>query len=126
MTLPSKIKLQFNVTKCSLNIQLKKHMKSVHGNNKPIPQSDEIFPCNVCELVFESFHLLQEHMKSHNTKSQISCRYCDFSTVDNNSLHEHLLECHEDIVILHTSAKQVDKITVDLVEIKMFINKSII
>ena len=106
--------------KCRLNIQLKKHRNSVHGNNKPIPQSDEPFPCNFCDFVFEHFYLLQEHMKDHHTQPQFTCRYCEFTTIDNNLLEDHLVNSHEDIILLHTTAKQIDGLRDDMVEIKVF------
>ena len=104
--------------KCRLNIQLKKHRNTVHGNKEPITQSDELFPCNFCDLVFGHFYLLQTHMKDHHTQPQFTCRYCEFTTIENNSLEDHLVDSHEDVVLLHTTAKQVDSLKEDVVELK--------
>ena len=130
--------------KCRLNIQLKKHKKSEHdqicptckfcgsktdlekhlllehGNKETKNQPDEPFPCNSCDLVLGNFNLLQEHMKSHTTPPQFKCRYCDFITNDNDPLQDHLVESHENIVILHSMAKQVDYLTGSMVELRTF------
>ena len=70
------------------------HIKSNH-NLEP-------FRCESCSLVLANFTLLQEHMQHVHTSLQKSCRYCAYKATSEESLETHLIEVHEDKVILHT------------------------
>ena len=71
----------------------------------------EPFPCEICGLVLATFSLLQEHMTSFHAKNRGSCRYCDHTARSEDDLKEHLIQEHENIVILHSTASQVDALT---------------
>ena len=71
----------------------------------------EPFPCELCGLVIATFELLQQHMNTHNLESWEKCRYCNFTVKDKQSLEDHMISVHEDIVILHSLARQLDKLS---------------
>ena len=73
--------------------------------------SGEPFPCEMCGSVVATFELLQEHMSNHKTPRTIACKYCDVSSRDQKAFQEHMIESHEEYVILHTMAKQVDNLS---------------
>ena len=111
-------------------VELSNHINVIHkrveicsfcGNNFPDIQSlqkhtiskhaPEPFPCEICGLELTNFPLLQEHIAMiHTTKSE-SCRFCDFTAADTDTLETHLVEAHEEVIILHSSAKQLDVLT---------------
>ena len=59
-------------------------------------------------------------MENHHFVPEIKCRYCDFATSNNKSLEDHLVDSHEDIVILHTMAKPVDSLTDGMAELTKY------
>ena len=40
-----------------------------------------------------------------------SCQYCEYDANDKEELQDHTIEVHEEFVILHTMAQQVNNIT---------------
>ena len=79
---------------------LKEHEARKH-NTKP-------FPCDICGLVLANFLLLKEHTITIHSQTQESCRYCDFRANNNEDLETHLVYQHEEYIILHSMAKQMD------------------
>ena len=83
------------------------HIESKHNK----PSYTEPFPCEVCGLVLANFNLLQEHMNTQHSQAQHNCRYCDFRGGDAELFESHLVESHEEYVILHSMAKQVEDLS---------------
>ena len=81
-------------------IVLKNHIQSVHTTSEP-------FPCELCGLVLADFSLLQEHQRNFHEVEAVNCRYCEYAVKNKEALEEHMIEHHEQIVILHTMATQV-------------------
>ena len=65
----------------------------------------------MCGLVFLNFSLLQEHVREFHKPKQDSCKYCEFSALSKEAIQEHMIEAHEEYVILHTMASQVDQMS---------------
>ena len=95
--------------KCKYNIQLKKHHQSSHETTSTI----EPFPCEACGLALATFELLEDHIDSIHNQLKVNCKYCDYVAKDQESWHGHLVDNHEEYVILHSMAKQVDNLTDD-------------
>ena len=84
---------------------MKKHVASMHENfAEPIS-----YPCNICNSVFITEQLLQDHMVSHD-EPQIKCEYCGVPCQSETVLREHIINFHEETVILYTLGKQVDEV----------------
>ena len=98
------------------DISLKDHLQAEHAR----PSRFEPFPCEKCGLVLATFHLLQEHMNSHKNSVAHKCRFCDFLAENEDSIQEHIIKDHEELVILHSMAKQVDVLTFKAVELDTF------
>ena len=102
-----------NCFKCSMcdfsgnRSDIDKHFQAVHENTSTM----EPFPCEVCGLVLANFEVLQDHMDSRHNQLKVNCRYCDYEAKDEESWHGHLVDKHEEYVILHSMAKQVDHLT---------------
>ena len=100
--------IHFVCTQCTSSFMdsttLKNHIEAKHTEIEP-------FPCEICGLVVANFFLLQEHVQTHNKQSRMPCQHCEFSAKDTQSLKSHMIECHEEVVILHTMAQQVDNLT---------------
>ena len=43
-----------------------------------------------------------------HTPTTIICQYCEFTTDDKENLQTHMVESHEEVVVLYTMAKHVD------------------
>ena len=74
------------------------------------PQQSESFSCNQCGLVLATFNFLQNHVTRHHTTN---CRYCEYKGKSDDELECHMVEAHEDVIILHSIAKQVDTLKVE-------------
>ena len=97
--------------KCVRCEQIYKDTESLNNHIRSIHEiSDEPFPCNICGLVLATFDLLQHHMINFHTPTIGVCKYCEHRTNSEEELKEHMLEKHEDILVLHTMASQVDTI----------------
>ena len=81
---------------CADKNSLADHMKTHH----------ELFTCEICNETFVHFPSLQEHFESMH--SLHTCESCglEFNTAD--GLKAHVIEEHEELVILHTMASQVN------------------
>ena len=44
----------------------------------------------------------------YHTPTPVSCQYCEFTTNDQENLQTHMINSHEEVVVLYTMAKQVD------------------
>ena len=125
MVLKEKIEVQCDQCeyKCYLNIQLKKHKNTVHGLQRADMSAapfSEPFPCEWCGLVFSDFSLLKEHVSSYHAPPSTKCRYCSFTCEDKDMFQNHMIESHEEYVILHTMASQIDQATDKFVEFDTF------
>ena len=89
-------------------------MKSAHGNKEHLNRENnhflqaEPFPCEFCGLVFTNFHLLQEHVASYHRSSIENCKLCSLEFGTKDEWEEHMAQEHEDKIVLHSMAKQVD------------------
>ena len=135
-----------NCSKCSFSgptSELEKHVKSKHerhhvceecGNtfldrdelgvhiqdkHEKAPCS-EPFPCERCGLVLATFNLLQDHVNNHHPPGKVNCQYCDFCGGDEKILKCHVMETHNDVVLLHTMARQVEDLADDLTQFEHF------
>ena len=107
--------------------QMKKHRDTIHANlikcqecgnnfsdvntlNCHIKMKHYIepFPCELCGLVLANFTLLQKHITSVHSQTHESCPYCNFQALNKEDMQTHYIEAHEEYVILHTMAKQVN------------------
>ena len=61
-------------------------------------------PCNLCGLVLASLSMLQKHVNDFHEPKVECCKYCKFSTTNMESLQDHMILAHEEMVILHTMA----------------------
>ena len=97
--------------------ELLTHVQSYHVPQKPEMREHtktklvEPFPCEACGLMLASFNLLQEHVGIHHSPVPQSCQQCDKTFKDKEDLGVHMIECHQEVVIFHTMAKQVDDLT---------------
>ena len=89
------------------------------ANHDP-PKYIEPFPCEVCGLVFANFNLLRDHAQSHHAVAAETCGYCATTFENREDLHSHMIENHEEVVILCTMAKQIDKLSDDVVSFETF------
>ena len=87
--------------------KLAEHLRQMHGMTLTETQTSEPFPCSECNLEFTTFNLLQKHVAYYHTPK---CRYCDYRARNNEELDIHLMEEHEDIIIVHSMAKQVTEL----------------
>ena len=51
-----------------------------------------------------------ERVKTHSAQERKSCQYCDISTENKESIQSHMIEAHEEYVVLYTMASQVDSL----------------
>ena len=113
--------------KCSICIlqfvtidELKVHMEHEHTMKEIEPTkelSSEQFPCNGCGLVFTTSDLLQRHVTHYHSQN---CRYCKHKAQNDEELQCHMVEEHEDIILLHSMAKQVDGIEGEIAKQETF------
>ena len=75
------------------------------------------YPCDVCGLVLANSTLLQEHKITIHKQS---CRYCNFTAKTSEDLEEHLIYHHEEYIILHSMAKQMDRISAQFNTVETF------
>ena len=75
---------------------LKLHMETNHNSNQPAETSS----CKYCGLVFLNSNLLNEHIGAYHVTKRITCRYCDFSCDESESYQNHMIEAHEDKLIV--------------------------
>ena len=107
------LKCPFCDSQCESVETFKEHLKQIHGmeetntNKAGAPDNmAEPFPCSECNLVFATFNLLVKHMANHTP----NCRYCDYKTRNNEELENHMIAEHEDVIIVHSMAKEVTEI----------------
>ena len=74
---------------------LKEHTDSTHKIPEP-------FPCDLCGLVLANYLLLHNHINNDHTPTLISCQYCEFTTDDKENLQTHMVDTHEEVVVLYT------------------------
>ena len=114
---------------CKLNIQLKRHMRETHVE-KGHSQCDDVFIdksaniiCQFCGLILTSYESLNEHIKVHHTPPDlVDCQYCD-KKVSEADQKDHMYDYHEDLVILHTMARQVNDMNDEFEAFKAFKNE---
>ena len=97
----------FKCTECDFignNNELKTHKHSKHDKEVP-------FPCEKCGLVLANFALLKEHMEQVHSSVQYSCNFCNFTDNDKKEIEYHLSNDHEEFVILHKMAYQVNELS---------------
>ena len=87
------------------------HITSQHGI--------EPFPCEMCGLVLANFALLQEHIEQVHAPNQ-HCQYCNFFSSNKEDLQSHYVEKHEEFVILHTMANQMNELSELFVHFRTF------
>ena len=102
--------MEFNCDTCG-NVYtnastLADHMQAMHT----AILREEPFPCGKCGLVLATFPLLQKHMTEHHKFILLQCNFCEHSCETENAMQEHIVASHEEYVILHSTAKQVDNI----------------
>ena len=95
--------------------ELRIHIQNDHMNTQHA-EPCEPFPCETCGLVLATFSTLQEHITNLHTSKQETCKYCQHTSSSKEKLREHTLKEHEDVVIYHTLAIQVDEISEKLVD----------
>ena len=69
---------------------LNDHIQAKHSSS---PEVDP-FPCERCGLVMATFPLLQEHVNIHHKSITMQCKYCAFSSENEESQQEHLITNH--------------------------------
>ena len=89
--------------------EIKEHLDKEHGLKETNHNNtSDLFPCNECGFVLATFNQLQKHVTSHHTQN---CRYCDYKAKNNEELECHMVEEHEDIILLHSMAKHVENLS---------------
>ena len=105
----------FDCTDCGKTFQKKnlieEHITSHHGV--------EPFPCELCGLVLANFTLLQKHIEQVHVPNE-PCQYCNFFASDKEVLRSHYIEKHEEFVILHTMANQMNELSGLFVDFRTF------
>ena len=102
--------------------KVKKHEKTEHGllkcnkthegDCKPVnsvkssPTSEK---CDQCSFTAEDVSALVKHIRSKHSMEH--CQSCDHVALDKDDLQTHMIEEHEELVILHTMAQQVNNIS---------------
>ena len=74
------------------------------------------FPCELCGLVFGM--IINNHIQSDHSSELTHCQYCDATVKDKEALELHMMEKHEEVVILHKLGKQVNDMHDDFVDLK--------
>ena len=107
-------------TKCSecdfvgSKLEMENHTTTKHENIVKSGKCEQVvpepFPCELCGLVLATFELLDYHTKSVHRSNQEFCKYCDSKEKNKEDLMEHMIKEHEDIVIVHTMASQVNRV----------------
>ena len=88
--------------------EIKEHLEHEHGLRETnLTNTSDPFQCNVCGLVLPTLNLLQKHLASHTS---LICRYCDYKPKSKDELECHMMDEHEDVIVLHSIAKQVDNL----------------
>ena len=107
------IKCELCSFKCVYNIQLKKHIKSHHDTAK----------CETCVKTFINVQELNEHKLKEHVEGYFKCDYCQQSFDDESAHKDHMLNRHEEIVVMYTMAKQIDVMEEKLVKFEVFQNQ---
>ena len=90
--------------------QVRDHIRTMHTTKSSI----EPFPCDKCGLVLATFPLLQSHSMEHQKSVELKCKFCDYVSNTENAIHDHLVEAHEEYVLLHSMSKQMDDMSARL------------
>ena len=104
---------KFQCNQCSYSIQTKEELgihKLTHVN-EPVPllSQPQMIKCDQCSHIAEDVAMFIKHIRDMHTAEQ--CRYCDYRAKDKEDLQTHLVKDHEDMIILHSMAKQFDHIS---------------
>ena len=62
--------------------------------------------CDQCQYFAEDVSTFVRHIRNMHTAEH--CQYCEFVAKDRENLQSHMIMEHEEFVILHTMAKQVN------------------
>ena len=81
---------------CTDKNSLTDHMKTQH----------DFFTCEICSTFFGNFLSLKEHLE--NLHSLHICEACGLRFISLEALKTHTIEEHEELVVLHTMASQVN------------------
>ena len=68
----------------------------------------EEIKCDQCDFVGEDIPSFIKHIRSGHTEKTIGCQYCNHLVESRDELMDHMYEHHAEIVMIHTTAKQVN------------------
>ena len=109
----------------SLNL----HLASLHAENADIPHPEHDAPnedsgddespplvaaptninCDQCSFVAVDVQAIQIHIQ--NDHKEEHCQYCEHVANDRDELKDHMYEKHEDVIMVHTMAQQMNHIS---------------
>ena len=104
-------KYEISQIKCSLcdltfesQEELEKHL-SCHTVSQDLSTKIQ---CDQCEFCTEQVATFIRHIRTKHTVEK--CRYCPFTSNTKEELEIHLVNTHEDVVLLHSMAQQVEEV----------------
>ena len=101
-------------TKTEHASQVLNYKTSTHKNEVP-------FLCENCGLALANISLLNEHMVMYHTLTDVwDCQLCPYKAKDKDILQSHHTEKHEEFVILHTMADQVNTLNDNVKDLDVF------
>ena len=72
-------------------MQLKQHIKRIHGERKPSEINKIIYNCNLCENTFANTMSLQRHMRNtHEQQKDYKCNLCQKAFGLKQTLQRHI------------------------------------
>ena len=79
--------------------------------NKPVPMESQPprIQCDQCSYIGEDVTTFVKHIRAMHTVEH--CQYCDYRAKDRADIQSHLIKDHEEIVLLHSMAQQVNDIS---------------
>ena len=81
------------------------HMKKPDEN----PSEKSEIKCDQCEFIAEDISVYVKHLITEHAKEQ--CQFCEHVSSNKEGLRNHMYEKHEEVVIMHTMAQQINNVS---------------
>ena len=104
---------KFKCNQCSFSLQTEEELdihKSTHVNESVLLESQpQRIKCDQCSYSANDVAGFVKHIREVHTAEH--CRYCEYRAKDKEDLQTHMVKDHEELIILHSMARQVDQIS---------------
>ena len=107
---------------------LKSHINTIHIDPvTPLNSTDgievlkeDIFQCDKCLYEGTTSDLERHSRNKHSSNLRFNCDRCSLTFISKDKLKDHVLDNHEESVMMHTMASQIDQLHSIVPEIDVF------